>query len=127
MSHDSGGTKPSVLSTLDQATTASQDPLQRMIDIAKDPDLTPEDKTVLIQFCRDRFKNRRIMAYIALSTIVASLAFMLIASIFDGASNNKTTILTAISTNQGLIGTMQGFLTAIVAAYYGLSTWRPSS
>lgn len=116
-----------VLGTLGQSTTASHDPLQRMIEIAKDPNLAPEDKSILIQFCRNRFKNRRIMAYIALLTIVVSLAFMLIASIFDGANTNPTKILKAISDNQGLIGAMEGFLTAIVAAYYGVSTWRPSS
>lgn len=116
-----------VLGIFGQSTTASHDPLKRMIEIAKDPNLAPEDKSILIQFCRNRFKNRRIMAYIALLTIVVSLAFMLIASIFDGASTNPTKILKAISDNQGLIGAMEGFLTAIVAAYYGVSTWRPSS
>ena len=122
-----GNSRKGVLGTLGQSTTASHDPLQRMIEIAKDPNLAPEDKSILIQFCRDRFKNRRIMAYIAPLSIVITLAFMLVASIFDGANSNPTKILKAISDNQGLIGTMEGFLTVIVAAYYGVSTWRPSS
>ena len=111
----------------EQPTTASNDPLARMIEIAKDTELSPEDKSALIQFSHDRFKNRRIMAYISLWTIIASLAFLLGASIFDGTGGNPTKILTGISQNQGLIGTVLGFLTAIVGAYYGLSSLRPSS
>ena len=108
-------------------STASHDPLARMIQIAKDDELSSEDKQALITFSRDRFKNRRIMAYISLWTIVASLAFLFGASLLDGIGDNPTRILEGISQNQGLIGTILGFFTAIVAAYYGVSSLRPSS
>ena len=114
-----------IWSATNTTPTAANDPLQRMIEIAKDPDLTAEDKATLIQFSRDRFKNRRFMAYISLWTIVVSVAFILIASVFDGLSTSN--ILEKISANQGLIGTIEGLLTTIVAAYYGVSTMRPSS
>ena len=36
-------------------------------------------------------------------------------------------ILASIKSNQNLIAWIEGFLTAIVAAYYGVSAWRPAS
>ena len=103
----------------------SKDPLRLMIEIAKDPVLTPEDKTSLIVYSRERFLNRRRMAYASLYTIIGSIIFLFLAALLDGFSSSQ--ILDKIKENQGLFGSILGFLTAIVGAYYGVSAWRPSS
>jgi len=106
-------------------TPAARDPLQIMVEIAKDPGLTDSDKTSLIKYSQTRFTNRRRMAYMSLYTIIGTLAFLLIAAVMDGFGVSN--ILAEISNNQGLLGTIVGFLTAIVAAYYGVSSFRPAS
>ncbi|MCL2916052.1 hypothetical protein L2725_20125 [Shewanella corallii] len=108
-----------------ETTDAARDPLRIMIEIVKDPDISPADKTALIQYSQERFKNRRKMAYMSLYTIIGSLIFMLIAAVVDDFAN--TSILTEIHENATIIGWIEGFLTAIVAAYYGVSAWRPAS
>ena len=104
---------------------AARDPLQIMVEIAKDSGLSDTDKTSLIQYSQTRFTNRRRMAYISLYAIIGTLAFLLIAAVMDGFG--ASSILTEVSNNQGLLGTIIGFLTAIVAAYYGVSSLRPAS
>ena len=109
-----------------EITSSARNPLDRMVDIAKDPDLTDEDKIELILYARNNFKNRRKMAYICLLTIVVSLALLFVAAFIDGIRTD-TKILAAIKDIQGIVASIQGFLTAIVGAYYGVSAWRPSS
>ncbi|MEM7209925.1 MAG: hypothetical protein AAF434_19045 [Pseudomonadota bacterium] len=121
-----------VPSTGSNAPESSRDPLSKIIEIAKDPDLTDSDKSALIDYAKNKFVNRRRMAYIALIAIVVSLIFLLLAAIHDGTSEcvaAKTCmgIMGAISENQTLISWIEGFLTSIVAAYYGISAWRPAS
>ncbi len=111
---------------------AGRDPLKIMIEIAKDNDLSAEDKSALISYAQTRFKNRRRMAYIALYALIASLGLIFVAAFIDGFSTcqaDKTCkgILESIKNNQSLIAWIEGFLTAIVAAYYGVSAWRPAS
>ena len=111
---------------------SGKDPLSKMVEIAKDKDLTPEDKKALISYAQKKFANRRRMAYVALFTIVGSLVLLFIAAFIDGLSvypegENCTGILGAIKDNQTLIAWIEGFLTSIVAAYYGVSAWRPAS
>jgi len=103
-----------------------------MIEIAAHPTLSNEDKSKLICIAQERFKNRRKMAYIALITLVASLALLFLAAFIDGLSTcpaNETCegILKPIEDNQTLIIWIEGFLASIVAAYYGVSAWRPAS
>jgi len=111
---------------------SGKDPLSKMVEIAKDKDLTPEDKKALISYAQKKFANRRRMAYVALFTIVGSLVLLFIAAFIDGLSaypegETCTGILGAIKDNQTLIAWIEGFLTSIVAAYYGVSAWRPAS
>ena len=104
---------------------AARDPIKTMVEIAKDPALSPEDKTKLIELAKQRFSNRRRMAYISLWTVVATLAYVGIVSAVDGIAG--TTVSTALADNQTLVSFALAFLTALVVAYYGMSTWRPSS
>lgn len=113
---------PSVSSS---KSNSGNDPIQMMIQIAKDPDLNDEDKRRLFEYSQNRFKHRRRIAYSAFVAVLVSLGLLFLAAIVDGWF--KTEILSKISSNQGLIGTINGFLSMIVAAYYGMSTWRPSS
>lgn len=106
-------------------SNSGNDPIQMMIQIAKDPDLSDEDKKRLFEYSQNRFKHRRQIAYSAFIAILVSLGLLFLAAIID--SWFKSDILSKISNNQGLIGTINGFLSMIVAAYYGMSTWRPSS
>jgi len=99
---------------------SSRDPLSKMVEILKDPDLSDTDKQALLNYAKRKFDNRRRMAYIALFAIIASLALLFLAAFVEGA-------LTVINQNQTLIIWIEGFLASIVAAYYGVSAWRPSS
>lgn len=111
---------------------SSRDPLSKMIEIAKDKDLSDADKSALISYAQKKFLNRRRMAYIALITIVMSLLVVFVAAFIDGLSvcpkdEVCSGILDNIKDNQVLIASIEGFLTSIVAAYYGVSAWRPAS
>ena len=108
---------------------AGRDPLSKMVEIAKDKELSPEDRKELISYAQKRFANRRRMAYISLFTIVGSLVLLFAAGFIDGLSTRPggTGILDALKNNQTLIAWIEGFLTSIVAAYYGISAWRPAS
>lgn len=113
------------------ASDAGKDPLTKMIEIAKDEGLSDADKAALITYSQQRFTNRRRMAYMALSALIASLAFILVAALIDGLNcppgQTCQGILGSIENSQTLIAWIMGFLTAIVGAYYGVSAWRPAS
>ena len=104
---------------------ASRDPIRLMMEIAANGDLTPTDRALIIQFARDRFKNRRRMAYICLYTIIASAIFLFVGAFVEGFCDKK--VLTVISTHKDLFIWINFFLTSIVGAYYGVTAWRPSS
>ena len=113
--------------TGDPAPDSAKDPLRLMIEIAKDSDISDEDKTALILYSNSRFKNRRRMAYISLLTLVASFVFIFVAAIIDGTGGQTTNILEKIKEHQMIINWIGGFLTSIVAMYFGVSSWRPAS
>ncbi|MFA8343683.1 MAG: hypothetical protein ACEPO8_12005 [Rhodothermaceae bacterium] len=111
---------------------SGQDPLTKMIEIVKDDGISNEDKEKLITIALNRFHNRRKMAYISLYTIVTSLIVVFIFAFIDGLiiTNEESAsegIMTIIKNNQTLIIWIETFLTSIVAAYYGISAWKPSS
>ena len=118
----------SVVPVLGQAlpSDATRDPIRTMIEIAKDPQISDDDKKQLIAYANNRFQNRRRMAYISLWTIVVSLAFVGAASAIDGISGS-TSISDRLAGNDTIISFALAFLTGVVAAYYGMSAWRPSS
>jgi len=70
------------------------------------------------------------MAYFALGAILASLVFLLSASVYDGilaTPEECSGILDSLGKVQGLFVWIEGFLATIVGAYYGVSSFRPSS
>jgi hypothetical protein len=125
--------QPSVVPVkVETAPEAGRDPIKIMVEIAENEKLSKEDRENLIRYAQTRFTNRRRMAYIALSAIVGSLALILIAAFIDGFSTCPTgqtcqSILGAIKKSQTLLAWIEGFLAAIVAAYYGVTAWRPAS
>ncbi|MCP3901539.1 MAG: hypothetical protein GY707_17670 [Desulfobacteraceae bacterium] len=111
---------------------AGKDPLSIMIDIIENEKISEADKTKLIKYAQTRFTNRRRMAYVALYALVLSLALLFVAAFIDGFSTCPSSetckgILSSIKESQTLIVWIEGFLTAIVAAYFGISAWRPAS
>lgn len=105
--------------------SSGSDPIVRMVAIAKDPDLSDEDKARLIGYAAQRFQNRRRMAYVALWAIVGSLIFVGVAGLIDGFCGKD--ILEKIKNAQTLLGWIEASLAGIIAAYYGVSAWKPSS
>jgi len=111
---------------------SSRDPLRLMIEIIKDEQIDSADKTALIQFASSRFKNRRRMAYVSLLAIVFSLVFIFVGAAIDGGTvckpdQNCVSFLNTIKENYALIAWIEGFLTSVVAAYFGVSSWKPAS
>ncbi len=112
---------------------SSRDPLSKMIEIAKDKELSDADKSALISYAQKKFVNRRRMAYIALISIVVSFFLLFVAAFIDGLAppcpkdHTCVGILESIKNSQTLITWIEGFLTSIVAAYFGVSAWRPAS
>ena len=92
-----------------KAPDSSQDPIKAMAEILKDSDLTAEDKQLLYDLSKTRFKHRRQMAYIALFGMFVVAGVSAVPDI-------------DIDTNW-----LYPTLAAIVGAYYGVSAIRPNS
>ena len=117
--------------TVETQPEAGKDPLRIMIEIAENDKLSDQDKKNLILYSRQRFKNRKRMAYVGLYAIVVSLGLLFLAAFIDGFSTcpegqTCAGILQSIKDSQTLFVWIEGFLTAIVAAYFGVSAWRPA-
>ena len=110
---------------LPSGPTSGNDPLERMEGILKDEKLSDDQKNYLLRFSATRFKHRRKMAYIALWTIIGSLAILLLMAAID--CKQGTTMLAQLKEVQALLIGIEVFLTGIVGAYYGTSAARPSS
>jgi len=111
---------------------ASQNPLTSLRAIAKDKDIDPEIRQWLFDYAVTRFSNRRKMAYLALLTIIGIVIFLGFGAIYDGMSEcvvAKTCngILASVKEVDSVLVWVVGFLASIVAAYYGVSSFRPSS
>ena len=117
--------------TVETEPEAGRDPLRIMIEIAENDKLSDQDKKNLILFSRQRFKNRKRMAYVSLYALAISLGLLFLAAFIDGLSvcpkgQTCVGILKSIKDSQTLFIWIEGFLTAIVAAYFGVSAWRPA-
>lgn len=106
-------------------SSSSRDPVQVLIDIVTNGNIPDADKTRLITFAQNRFRHRRRMAYVCLYTIVVSVGFVFLAAVIDAYGDKA--ILNTLNTMTTFLGVIEFFLTGIVAAYYGMSSWRPSS
>lgn len=117
---------PSVMNLVNrEPSESSRDPVRLMMEIVQNTDISPGDRAALVKFASSRFKNRRIMAYICLYTIIASMALIFIGAFLDGLFD--TNVIGVIKENTALYVWVDGFLTSIVGAYFGVSAWRPSS
>lgn len=94
----------------DNIPSSSQDPIKALAEILKDEGLTAEDKQLLYKHTTTRFRHRRIMAYIAL---ISMIGFGIIDAFFAGDGFD--------------VGWVNSTLAAIVFAYYGMSAWKPNS
>ena len=111
-----------------QSISHLHDPVVTMVKIAENDHLSTQDKTALIHYVRSRFNHRRRMAYTSLYMIVGSLVIFLISGIIDGVTGQLDNgILSNFQKNSEAIIWIEGFLTSIVAAYFGVSAWRPNS
>ena len=111
---------------------AGKDPISIMVKIAENDKLSDADKSALIKYAQKRFTNRRRMAYIALNAIIISLVLLFLAAFIDGLNCPvgkpcEGGILKSLESSQTLFVWIEGFLATIVAAYYGVSAWRPAS
>lgn len=104
---------------------SSKDPIRIMIEIAENENLSQQDKDILIAHSQHRFTNRRKMAYLSLHAIIGSLVLLFLALFIDGIS--KSEILQSLEESKSLFIWIEGFLAAIVAAYYGVTAWKPAS
>ena len=94
---------------VDRTNEAARSPLRAMAEILRDEKLSADDKQLLYEFAKTRFKHRRYMAYIAL---VSLIGFSLMKALI-----NPSLDVTWINTT----------LAGIVAVYYGVSAFRPGS
>jgi hypothetical protein len=108
------------------ATSAARDPLERYAEIVKDPDLTNEQKDFLLQVASRRFRNRQRMAYVSLCGIVATLGVVLLGAVIDGLVTGST-IVASLMEAANLLGITNALFTAVVGAYFGVTSFRPSS
>ena len=111
---------------------STQNPLMSLREIAKDKDIDPEVRQWLFDYAVTRFANRRKMAYLALLTIIAIVIFLGFGALHDGMSTcvvkqSCNGILASVKEVEHVLVWVVGFLASIVGAYYGVSSFRPSS
>nr|VFK55646.1 MAG: hypothetical protein BECKTC1821F_GA0114240_100765 [Candidatus Kentron sp. TC] len=117
---------------IETASDAGKGPIRVMMEVAENEKLSDQDRATLISYAQTRFTNRRRMAYVALCALIFSLAFLFVAAFVDGFTEcvkckTCTGILDSIKKVEAVIIWIEGFLATIVAAYYGVSAWRPGS
>jgi len=109
----------------DGPPTSANDPIERYMTILKDPALSDEQKGWLIQRANRRFQNRRRMAYIALGAVLAMMLVVVAGAVIDGIWGAN--IVARLNHAANLLGVTNALLISIVGAYYGFSSFRPSS
>ncbi len=110
---------------------SGKDPLRLLVEIVENKNITSEDKQALIMYSQKRFDNRRKIAYIALFSILVSIVVLFIGAFLDskecGGITGPCGVIGIISENASIFYVLNGFLTAIVVAYFIITAWRPSS
>ncbi len=124
---------------------AAQDPVEVMRSVFKDKDFSVREQNILFYMSRERFQNRRKMAYYALYVLLLAAVLLMGAIIYDGLVS--TAICTAADTpiegctvgkayyplaesikmHTELLKWMGGFFVSIIAFYFGASSFRPTS
>lgn len=127
-----------------KVSEAARDPVRLMMEILEnDSPYTESAKIVLIQAVRNRFKNRRLMAYLCLGFILLNGVALLVFAAIDGMSGSAIPVDAAVPGGDAKVGCVgilacvgeysdlfvwiNFFMTSIVGAYFGTSAWRPSS
>ena len=113
------------LSGANAAQGSADDPIARLQAIMEST-LADEEKAALIEFATNRFRNRRHMAKVSFYVIVGMVGVLLLFALFDGTTAPPT-ILDNVLKLESLLKWILGFLTSIIAFYFGASTVRPSS
>ena len=108
--------------SLTTTPSSSVDPIKRLLAILTTKDLDNDSKIYLIKFAENRFKHRRRMAYIALAFVIFSLVAIFAIPFFC-----KAETVAEFQKVENIIIWIDGFLMSIVGAYYGLSSFKPSS
>mgnify|MGYP006242325837 FL=1 len=109
------------------SSSQPQDPLFFMKEIFADKELTEEQKLLLFGMSQTRFMNRRKMAFISLYTLLGFFGFLLAGVVIDAFNAENKGVMEVIAENETMFIWIGGFLTSIIALYYGSSTIRPSS
>ncbi len=117
---------------VETASEAGKDPLRVMIEIAENDNLSDQDKSAPITTRKPASLIDDVWPISPFYALVVSLALLFIAAGIDSfrtcpKDQDCSPILESIKNGQTLITWLEGFLTAIVAAYYGVSAWRPAS
>ena len=92
---------PSLLSLFTAQSPAAKDPVQVMREVLGDDNYDDDEKKLLFFMSRERFQNRRRMAYIALWVLVATTLFLAIGWMYDVA-NHDATLATCLSAPENL-------------------------
>lgn len=89
----------SLMSMFTANSPAAKDPVEVMREVLADERYTPQQKDLLFFMSRERFQNRRKMAYVALTVLVLTAGFMGVGWISDVAtqSNVLATCLPGLS------------------------------
>lgn len=138
------GSSNSLLSLLSGQSKAARDPVEVMQDVFKNQTYTDREKNLLFFMSRQRFENRRKMAYYSLSMLIGGAILIAAAMIYDGihplvcadaklsaadcTQNNLVFRYTEIiKANTEALSWIGGFFTSVIALYYGASSLRPTS
>ena len=124
-------------------TKAAQDPVAVMKEVFKDDDFDEDEKMLLFLMSKERFKNRRRMAYVSLSVLVLATLYIALIIFLDGSHASKCdkgfdanylcdgkvyfVYSTLLEKNSELLQWLGGFFTSIIALYFGAASFRPTS
>jgi len=136
-------TAQTVLASFAKQSQSARDPVEVMREILKDDAYTKDEKVLLFMMSRERFRNRRRMAYISLGAIVVAAILLVLAIMVEAFGwadpLSVTTMQNGMETTEDryvsdiiqkydtTIMWLGGFFTSIIAFYFGASALRPSS
>lgn len=141
---NSDSSSNSLLSMLSGQSKAARDPVEVMQDVFKNQTYTDREKNLLFFMSRQRFENRRKMAYYSLSMLIGGAILIAAAMIYDGIHPLVCTdtdipiegctqkqlffrYTAIIKANTEALSWIGGFFTSVIALYYGASSLRPTS
>jgi hypothetical protein len=94
-------TSGSMMSMFTAQSPAAKDPVQVMREVFADDAFSAEEKNILFYMSRERFQNRRKMAYVALIVLVSTTVFLAIGWLVD-ATNHATALAACLAELENL-------------------------